>query len=180
MEYVIPGKERRNGKCFAYRGRFRLTPLEIFKEVPLHTTDRRIAQKRLREIVQELQDERAGFIRPKKQREAVQRAVSEHIEAFIAERYAVGRDEKYVRELKKKLAALASECRWKFIADITPESFCAWRRRQTKSTKSLNEYLSAIGGWLNWLKPAVGPNPLRFVGRTRTASGWRGKRRAVT
>ena len=106
MEYVIPGKKRRNGKRSPYRGRFRLTPLEKFKEVPLHTTDRRIAQKRLREIVQELQDERAGFIRPKKQREAVQRAVSEHIEAFIAERYAVGRDEKYVRELKKKLAAL--------------------------------------------------------------------------
>ena len=101
MEYVIPGKKRRNGKRSPYRGRFRLTPLEKFKEVPLHTTDRRIAQKRLREIVQELQDERAGFIRPKKQREAVQRAVSEHIEAFIAERYAVGRDEKYVRELKK-------------------------------------------------------------------------------
>ena len=91
MEYVIPGKKRRNGKRSPYRGRFRLTPLEKFKEVPLHTTDRRIAQKRLREIVQELQDERAGFIRPKKQREAVQRAVSEHIEAFIAERYAVGR-----------------------------------------------------------------------------------------
>src|SRR5438552_3558013 len=86
MEYVIPGEKRRNGKRSSYRGCFRLTPLEKFKEVPLHTTDRRIAQKRLREIVQELQDERAGFIRPKKQREAVQRAVSEHIEGFIAER----------------------------------------------------------------------------------------------
>ena len=180
MEYVIPGKKRRNGKRSPYRGRFRLTPLEKFKEVPLHTTDRRIAQKRLREIVQELQDERAGFIRPKKQREAVQRAVSEHIEAFIAERYAVGRDEKYVRELKKKLAALASECRWKFIADITPESFCAWRRRQTKSPKTLNEYLSAIGGLLNWLEPAIGPNPLRFVERTQTAIESKRKRRAFS
>jgi hypothetical protein len=45
MEYVIPGKKRKDGKRSPYRGRFRLRPLEKFKEVPLHTTDKRIAQK---------------------------------------------------------------------------------------------------------------------------------------
>src|SRR6266480_3959671 len=144
MEYLIPGKKRKDGKRSPYRGRFRLSPDEKLREVPLHTTDKQIAWKKLRDIVQEEQDERAGFIRPKKQREAMQRPLLEHVENFIAERYTIGRDEKYVRELKKKLVVLTAEVPWKYIADITAESFCSWRRKQKKSPKTLNEYLSAI------------------------------------
>ena len=178
MEYVIPGKQRKDGKRSPYRGRFRLSPTEKFREVPLHATDKRIAQKRLRDIVQLEQDERAGFIRPKREREAIQRPLVEHIEAFIAERFKIGRDEKYVRELKKKLVLLANECRWKLIADVTPESFCEWRRRQTKSPKTLNDYLSAIGGLLNWLERVIGSKPLRFVERMQTAVEPKRQRRA--
>jgi integrase/recombinase XerC len=178
MEYVIPGKKRKDGKRSPYRGRFRVNPNDRFREVPLHTTDKRIALKRLREIVQQEQDERAGFIRPKREREAIQRPLMDHIEAFIAERFAIGRDEKYVRELKKKLLLLGNECRWKLIVDVTPESFCAWRRKQTKSAKTLNEYLTAIGALLNWLEPVAGSNPLRFVERMQTAVEPKRKRRA--
>ena len=137
------------GNRSPFRGRFRLSPKEKVRDVPLHTTDKQIARKRLRDIVQEEEDERAGFIRPEKQREAIQRSLLEHIETFIAERYAIGRDEKYVRELKKKLLLLAAEVPWRFAADITPESFCAWRRKQKKSPKTLKDYLSTIGGLLN-------------------------------
>ncbi len=112
MEYVIPDEKRKDGKRSPYRGRFRLSPDEKFREVPLHTTDKQIARKRLRELVQEEEDERAGFIRPKKQREAMQRPLLEHIETFIAEHYTIGRDEKYVRELKKRLVMLAAEVPW--------------------------------------------------------------------
>jgi hypothetical protein len=71
----------------------------------------------------------------------MQRPLLDHVEDFIAERYAIGRDEKYVRELKKKLLALAAEVPWKYLTDITPESFCVWRRKQKKSPKTLNEYV---------------------------------------
>jgi len=152
-----------------YRGKYRLDPREKIKDVPLHTNDKQFAQQKLRKILEDEQNERAGFIRPKKQREAMHRPLLEHIETFIAERNAIGRDEKYVRELKKKLLVLASEVRWKYIADITAESFCAWRREQNKSPKTLNDYLSAIGGLLNWLEPVIGQNPLRFVERIQTA-----------
>ena len=169
MEYVIPGKKRKDGKRSPYRGRFCLSPDEKSREVPLHTTDKQIARKRLRELVQEEEDERAGFIRPKKQREAMQRPLLEHIETFIAERYSIGRDEKYVRELQKKLLVLAAEARWKYIEDITPESFCSWRRKQKKSPKTLNEYLSAIGSLLNRLEPEIGQNPMRSVRCSRSS-----------
>ncbi len=148
--------------------------------MPLHTTDKQIARKKLREIVQEEEDERAGFLRPKKQREAMQRPLLEHIENFIAERYAIGRDEKYVRELKKKLLVLAGEVPWKYLVDITPETFCSWRRKQKKSPKTLNEYLSAIGSLLNRLESVIGRNPLRSVERMQTAVEPKRRRRAFS
>jgi len=180
MEYVIPGKKRKDGKRSPYRGRFRLSPDEKFREVPLHTTDKQVARKRLREMVQEEEDERAGFIRPKKQREAIQRPLVEHIEDFIAERYTIGRDEKYVRELKKKLLVLAAEVPWKYLADVTPERFCSWRREQNKSPKTLNEYLSAIGALLNRLESVIGQNPLRSVERMQMAVEPQRQRRAFS
>jgi integrase len=163
-----------------YRGKYRLDPREKIKDVPLYTNDKQVAQQTLREILEEEQNERAGFIRPKKQRETMQRPLLEHIDTFIAERYAIGRDEKYVRELKKKLLFLVAEVPWKYIADITTESFCSWRRKQRKSPKTLNEYLSAIGSLLNWLEPVIGPNPLRFVQRMQTAVEPQRKRRAFS
>jgi hypothetical protein len=50
-----------------------------------------------------------------------------------------------------------------FQSATASESFCSWRRKQNKSPKTLNEYLSAIGTLLNWLESATGPNPLRHV-----------------
>jgi hypothetical protein len=110
----------------------------------------------------------------------MQRPLLEHVETFIAEWYAIGRDEKYVRELRKKLLVLAAEVPWKYISDITAESFCAWRRKQKKSPKTLNEYLSAIGALLHRLEPVIGPNPLRFVERVQIAVESKRKRRAYS
>ena len=163
-----------------YRGKYRLDPREKIKDVPLHTNDKQVAQQKLRKILEEEQNERAGFIRPKKQRESMQRPLLRHVETFIEERYKIGRDEKYVRELKKKLLVLAAEVPWKYISDITAESFCVWRRKQKKSPKTLNEYLSAIGALLNSLEPVIGQNPLRHVTRMQTAVEPQRRRRAFS
>src|ERR1043166_3820306 len=163
-----------------YRGKYRLDPREKIKDVPLHTNDKQVAQQRLREILEEEQNERAGFIRPKREREAMGRPLLKHIETFIAERYKIGRDEKYVHELKKKLLVLLAEVPWKYLSDITPETFCAWRRKQNKSPKTLNEYLSAIGALLNSLGQTIGENPLRYVERMQTAVEPKRKRRAFS
>src|SRR5207249_682032 len=92
-----------------YRAKYRLDPREKIKDVPLHTNDKQIAQQKLRKLLEEEQAELAGFVRPKAQRQAMQRSLLDHVDAFIAERYKIGRDEKYVRELEKKLLALAAE-----------------------------------------------------------------------
>lgn len=163
-----------------YRGKYRLDPREKIKDVPLHTNDKQVAQQELRKIMDEEQNERAGFIRPKREREAMERPLLKHIETFIAERYKIGRDEKYVRELKKRLLVLVAEVPWKYLCDITSESFCSWRRKQNKSPKTLNEYLSAIGGLLNSLGQTIEENPLRYVQRMQTATEPKRKRRAFS
>ena len=49
-----------------YRGKYRLDPRDKMKDVPLHTNDKQVAQQNLRKILEEEQNEGAGFIRPKK------------------------------------------------------------------------------------------------------------------
>src|SRR6266550_9339399 len=74
------------------------------------------------------------------------------------------------RKIRSRIASKASqisrgECKWREVRDVTAKSFCTWRDKEAerKSAKTLNEYLHAINGLMNWLQPRVGINPLRFV-----------------
>jgi integrase len=163
-----------------YRGRYRLDPREKLKDVALHTNDKQVAEQKLRKILQDEQRERDGIRTPKLQREAASTPLQTHIRDYIADRRAVGRDEKYVRELERQLQKLGDKCSWHRIADITPESFCTWRATERKSPKTLNEYLNAISGLMNWLEPRIGTNPLRHVQKVQTNGTEKTKRRALT
>ena len=55
-----------------------------------------------------------------------------------------------------------------------------WRRKQKKSPKTLNEYLSAIGSLLNRLESVIGRNPLDSVERMQTAVEPKRQRRAFS
>jgi integrase len=172
----------KNGKRIVgrlYRGRYRTDPRDRINDVALYTDDKQVAEQRLTKVVREEQHEREGLIAPKHQREAAQRPLTEHVEDFIADRRSVRRDEKYVRELRRKLLRLIQECPWQFVRDVTCESFCVWRGKQTQSPKTLNEYLNAICGLMNWLEPRIGANPLRFVQKVETAGEPKRPRRAM-
>src|SRR6266567_1642650 len=185
MENVYRPSRRKNGKRVrsrVYRGRYRLDPADRIKEIPLRTTDKQVARERLKQIVLEEQRERAGLIAPKEEREAVKRPIADHIADFIADRRSVGCDEKYVRELHRKLLRLGEECKWRTVRDVTVKSFCAWRDKEAKvkAGKTLNEYLHAIHGLMNWLQARVGINPLRFVQKAELNGKHKRERRAFT
>ena len=183
IETVYKPRRRKNGKLVSgrmYRGRYRLDPREKLRDVPLRTTDKQVAEQKLRKIVQDEQREREGLIAPQYQREAAATPVLTHIRDFIADRRAIGRDEKYVRELERKLVRLAEENRWVRVSDISAESFCGWRARQRMNPKTRNEYLNAACGLLNWLEPRIGANPLRHVEKARTNGAQELNRRALT
>jgi integrase len=180
---VYKPSRRKNGKRIVgrmYRGKYRLDPRDKLKDVALHTNDKQIAEQRLRKIIQEEQRERDGIIAPKHQREAAQRCLAKHVEEYISDRRSVGRDEKYVRELQRKLSRLIDECSWQSVRQVSAESFCQWRAKQKKAAKTLNEYLNAICALMNWLEPRVGPNPLRFVEKVQANGARHRERRAFT
>ena len=81
-----------------------------------------------------------GSHRPQELRDSSPEAVESHLKDFVANLQAVGRDEKYVRELNKKLMVLIGDCAWNTVREVTPDSFEAWRSKQ-KSTQD-NERIS--------------------------------------
>jgi integrase len=160
-----------------------LHPNDKLHDIALHTTDKQVAEQRLHRIVIEAQRESVGLIAPKEQREATRRSLAEHIADYISDRRSVGRDEKYVGELFRKLMRLSKECSWQSIRDITAESFCLWRAKQEQkkqAPKTLNEYLNAARSLMKWLEPRIGLNPLRFVQKVETTGEPRRARRAMT
>jgi integrase len=183
IKKVYKPSRKKGGERFVgrmYRGRYRLDPRDKIKDVALYTDEKQVAEQKLAKIIRDEQRERDGLIAPKHQREAAQRFLAEHVEDYIADRRSVGRDEKYVRELRRKLLRLIKECPWQFVRNVTAESFCAWRANQKNAPKTRNEYLNAICALMNWLEPRVGPNPLRFVQKVQTAVEPERRRRALS
>jgi len=175
-----PSKREGGRRVFdrLYRGRFRLDGDDKIREVPLRTPDKQIAEQRLNKIILEVQRESEGLLAPKAEREAARRRYAEHVEDFIQTRRAVGRDEKYVKELRKKLLRLGQECRWVYPKDVSALSFEAWRGSQAMAPKTMNEYQTAIRSLFNWLEPRLGANPLRFVEKVESRGTQKRERRA--
>ena len=93
-------------------------------DIPLRTSDKQVAVQRLQQIVQEKAagTGRASF-RPGSNGKRPHVLLVESVEEFIQTRAAIGRDEKYVKELKAKLLRVAAECSRAKANDITADSF---------------------------------------------------------
>jgi integrase len=185
--YVFRRSRRKNGKVVKARtwcGRFRLAGDAKPVEVALDVTDKQTAEQKLKRIIKEHQQEREGVIAPKQQREASLRALKDHLEDFVHDRDRVGRNWRYVCGIKTMIERLLKECAWKHLADITKRSFEQWRnQRGEMSPKTLNEYLNAVSGFMNWLvkSDCIESNPLRSVQRVETRNvEKRRKRRSLT
>jgi integrase len=177
-----PSKREGGKRVFdrLYRGRYRLDGEDRIREVPLKTPDKQIAEQRLNKIILDEQREREGLLAPKAEREAAKRHFADHVEDFIQTRRSVGRDERYVKQLREKLLRLGRECEWSMVKDVTAQSFETWRARQSSTAKTLNEYYASISGLLNWLEPRIGSNPLRFVQKVESRGSQKRERRAFT
>jgi integrase len=165
---VFKHKRRKDGKLISarfYSGRYRLEGDSRATTVALKTTDKQVAEAKLKRLVDELERERAGLLAPKAIREGLQKLFVELMAEYVAEKRRIGCDEKYVAGLHLQLSTLARECRWSIVKDVTAETFQAWRQKQIKSPKTLNEYLTAVRSLLSWLERSerIPRNPLRNV-----------------
>src|ERR1035437_10141218 len=175
--YLVKRKGRR-----LWRGRYRLAGMPKPIEVPLRTADKQVAQTKLLNIVKEAEQERAGIIAPKSLRDGAQRRLKEHLADYTRDLEKLGRDSMYVYNVEKLVERLLAECNWDFPMDVTADSFQGWRGNQDKAPKTLNEYLSTMGAFLNWLvcNKRLMANPLISAQRVETRGKERRKRRALT
>ena len=182
---IFRPKRTKNGKAQVsrlYRGRYRLEGEAKINDVPLHTSDKRVAQQRLEEIVKNRQLESVGMLPPEALRNAAQFPLEQHLKEYLADLGALNRDGQYVYEVKNRVRRLMRDCRWILLRDITADSFQAWRAKQTLSPKTLNEYLGSISSLLNWMEKheRVARNPLQHVQKVQTNGRQVRPRRAFT
>jgi hypothetical protein len=157
---VVRGRKK-TGRL--YSGRYQLEGEPRMTEVPLKTSDKQVAEKKLEEIVLEREREAAGIIAPKPIRDSAKRELLSHLENFLERLEVLGRDDKYLNNLRWRVTKLIVECAWQYLANVSAETFEAWRVRQTgKAPKTLNEYLDTANAFLNWMVFAqrTGVNPL--------------------
>ena len=83
-----------------YRGRYRFDGDYDVSAVALSTSDKQTAGRKLRDIIEEKERERAGIIASKSLRTAATKPLTEHLDDFTADLKALGRDPEYVSASK--------------------------------------------------------------------------------
>ena len=177
VAFLLRQKGRRVWRC-----RFRLNGETKIKEVSLHTFDRQVAQQRLNDLIREQEQEAAGIIPSKPQREAAARNLSEHLSEFVADLSIQGCSQKHIDNITYRVGRLIKDCGWTRVGDVTADSFIAWRGRQKLAAKTINDYLGAISSLLNWMRRngRILQNPLSMVEPVDTTDAETRIRRAFT
>ena len=140
-------KRWRNGKRIVsrlYSLKLRVDGELHISTIALGVSDQGAATEKVRKLVKEREQELAGWLPPKAQREAAQASFTKHVRDFIGDLRIKGRNPRYADEMEFKLTTLAEKCCWRQVNEITADSFVSWRSTQTKGKKTLNEYLAGV------------------------------------
>ncbi len=183
--FIFKPKRKKNGKIVCskyYSGRIRLDGEKKQKQVSLKTTDKQVAEKRLREIEIELQKEKEGIIPPKSTRYGIKTPLIEMLPDFISELKTLRRNSRYVDSTESKIRKILDECDWATFLDVSEDDFLKWRSEKEISSKALNDYLATISQFFNWLKrrKRVPENPVMDVRKIDTRGESEENRRALT
>ena len=171
----------------AYRGRYRVAGTRKIIDLPLDTPKKHIAEARLKKIHEEHEMEVVGMLPERAFRETADASPLDLLKDFHADRIATGCTENYANKTRTRITKLATECAWRRISDIKPDSFLAWRTKQTRlpkplAPKTLNHYLGSVGGFLNWLvdNGKLTSNPLAKVKEADNRAKENEEKRAFT
>ena len=149
-----------------WRWKFRLHSTDgKIQDVSLGTSDKQVAEKTRGERLRENEHERAGLLPSRVVRNAAQRKLTEHLQDFLGDLHAKGRARDYISHVSHYNKALIADCGWMYPQDATADSFGEWRKAQSKSQKTLNEYLTSAKGFFTWLvvQGRIPANPLLAV-----------------
>jgi integrase len=121
------------------------------------------------------------------------RPLIDHLKEYVAELRTLGRDDKYVYNVEKRLTKLFVLCAWKTLGDVSADTFCHWREMPIKQRsadsengtigpRTLNQYLEAARAFCRWCvkRARMASNPLTVVERIEESGDVRRQRRALT
>ncbi len=128
-----------------------------------------------------MEREAAGVLPARPLREAANRPLGEHLNDYLADLQALGRDDEHMRHVRCRMHRLLEECEWGYCRDVSGDSFQIWRRRQTHSPKTLNEYLATASAFCRWMERhgRIPENPLKHMTKVESR-GREPARRALT
>lgn len=182
-----PSRLDSNGKRVRSRmwyGQYRLQPGTPITRVPLHTTDRQVAEKQLADIIKQRERQAAGLAPTDDVKNGAMQTLADHLDGYIKDLRARGRADDYTYNVERLVLRMCAECGWKYVGDITAKRFIAWReeRAKTKAPKTLNQDLDCIRGLLQWMnrQGAIDVDPLASVSKAKTLGKERRVRRAFT
>jgi integrase len=175
-------KLRKRGKY--YHAIIRFNPTDKTTEKSLRTTDKEVATKRLNDLARQMEQETEGLVTPTKMIQAAQLPLGKHLSRYLVAREAEWTSEKHSQLSRDRLKKLIRECGWKHLKDIDALSFSEWRSSmmQKFSPKTLNEYLSALSQFMNWLEDheLIKTNPITKVKRIKVRGRTTFTRRALS
>lgn len=105
----------------------------------------------------------AGLVNPFRTHKA--RPILEHVEEYLSDLRATGKDAAYVYNAERRIKTLIGDCGWGTLADVEPGAFTRWRenRHKTGNPKgrgskkgegaaptTLNQFLDSARAFLNW------------------------------
>ena len=170
IQYVFKPTRQRGGKrevARSYSGRYALRAGERLVTVSLYTGSKKVAEKRLRDLVMAKQCEAEGIIQPEAIRSAASASLMSLVSEYEADLKGRGLEKRHVHATIMRIMRIIRETGWARLADVVPGSFVAWRARLGRSAKTRKEYQTSVNAFLNWLvrmgKLAV--NPLLRVDR---------------
>lgn len=162
---VFQRRRKRGGKRIKakqYTGEYRPPGKSSPVRVALGVTDKQVAEEKLREIVRRAERRAHGLEPSEQELQRVGRPLSEHLADFVADLRTRGRNAQYICDVKGRVSCLLTECEWMTVRDVNASSFMAWRGKQSKSAKTLNEYLAAMKALLAFMDVRQ-DNPLANV-----------------
>lgn len=174
----------KKGRAYgSYHGFYRFPGEPKQRSINLDVRDKRIAQKKLREIIDHEFAVRAGLVPSDETLERASRPIGEYIDAYVLDLKSRELKPESIRKIGPRLRTLAEECGWTRAIDMTAESFERWRSRRTDlAPKTTNHYLSHARALSEWLKHrgVLERNGLLPVRVARVTGNERRPRRALS
>jgi len=153
-------------KARLFSGAYSLSRGGKVRRVALHTPDKRIAEKRLRDLIVAAQMQKEGMVLPKELREAAQTPLAKLVRDYRADLISRTSKRNAAESVARIKAAIAATG-WRFLVDVTPSAWVAYRATLKQAAKTRRDYQTSMMAFLNWLVrlDRLPRNPLEKVDR---------------